>query len=487
MKPYSRKQFIKSGTAAAAALLLNACGVNTEPKAKDKAQPPAGKAAAMNPPAASALPFDLVDKNDERYEALRKGFNKRIDKHPQAIAVCATAEDVAAALKYARANRLPVAVKSGGHSMEGFSCNDDGMVINLSKMNKVELRQDKTVSVGPGCTLSNLYDAILPRGILLPAGSCATVGVGGLALGGGYGIFARKYGLTCDHLLEATMVDGMGNIIKTKDDAELLWALKGGGTGNFSVVTEMVFRTHIAPTSLQAHYFKSRKLTAERAAGILQTWMEVAPQLPESCFSGFVLNGSTLNILVTNYEPNDDSLKPLLDKLAAAVDEFRSSHIGELSKMVRNYYGIGRPLYFRNSSAGFFKDYSDVAPFINAIFEQVVHTPGMIYQVNTLGGEIKNREFEKLSSYPHRAFDFISELQAYWSEPAQDGRLAKVTTDILKLTEQNGITRQYVNYCSLEFSHWEKSYYGDNYSRLQAIKRKYDADNIIRHPQSVRL
>ncbi len=149
--------------------------------------------------------------------------------------------------------------------MEGFSVNDGGLVINLSKLNKVELLGDNKIRVGPGCTLGNLYDNILPKGRLLPAGSCATVGLGGLALGGGYGLFSRKYGLTCDHLVEATIVDGKGNICSTKNDHELLWALKGGGAGNFGVVTEMVFNTHEAPLTMQAHYFKARKLTAEKA------------------------------------------------------------------------------------------------------------------------------------------------------------------------------------------------------------------------------
>ena len=368
--------------------------------------------------------------------------------------------------------------------MEGFSCNDGGMVINLSKMNNAEIVEDNKVKVGPGCILSNLYDVILPQGRLLLAGSCGTVGLGGLTLGGGYGLFSRKYGLTCDHLVEATMVDGQGNIHNTKNNAELLWALKGGGTGNFGVVTEMIFNTHAAPVNLQAHYFKARKLTAERAAAILKTWMALTPQLPESCFSGYVLNGSTLNILVTNYDV--DKMPEQLNKLAAVVDEFHSSRIGTLSKMLRNYYGRPGPLYFRNSSAGYFKDYSDIDPFITQVFEKIIKTPGMIYQVNTLGGKIKDREFEKLSSYSHRALDFISELQSYWNNPSEDKRSVEATTEILKITAGHGITGQYVNYCSLEFDNWENAYYGANYSRLQAIKRKYDPDNNIRHPQSIK-
>jgi hypothetical protein len=371
--------------------------------------------------------------------------------------------------------------------MEGFSVSDGGMVINLSEMNGVAFLEDGHIKTGPGCTLSKLYDIILPKGRILPAGSCATVGLGGLALGGGYGIFSRKYGLTCDHMLSAVMVDGSGNVHHTDDDPELLWALRGGGTGNFGVVTEMTFATHAAPTVLQAHYFKSRKLTAERATAILRTWMEVSTELPESCFSGYVLNGSMLNILVTNHDPDNKMLPSLLKRMAAVTDEFRSSRVGKLQTMVRNYYGVGKPLYFRNSSAGLFSSFDEISPFIEGIFERIVTSRGMIYQVNTLGGKVRDTTYESGSSYPHRAFEFISELQAYWEQPSQDARLAAITSDILKMTEEGGILKQYVNYCSLEFGNWENAYYGNNYARLQAVKGKYDPDNIICHPQSIRV
>jgi hypothetical protein len=172
---------------------------------------------------------------------------------------------------------------------------------------------------------------------------------------------------------------------------------------------------------------------------------------------------------------------------ARVMDEFHSSHIGKLAVMFKNHYGSTKPLYFRNSSAGLFKEYNDVSSFINRVFEKVISTPGMIYQVGTLGGKVNDVRFEKLSAYPHRAFDFVSELQAYWENPSQDKRLAEATTEILKISEQSGVARQYVNYCSLEFNDWQHAYYGENYTRLQAIKRKYDADNNIRHPQSVKV
>lgn len=489
-KNFSRKQFIKLSTLAGSAFVLDACGVNTNnSKTKAEVEDTLSTIDTSTPSVTNPdIQLDLVDKSNTRYDALRLGFNKRIDKYPEAIAVCTTTEEVAAAVQHAKQKSLPIAVKSGGHSMEGFSCNDGGLVINLSKMNNIEFIEGDKLKVEPGCILSQLYDAILPKGLILPAGSCGTVGLGGLTLGGGYGLFSRKYGLTCDHLLEATMVDGEGNIHNTNDNPELLWALKGGGTGNYGIVTEMVFSTHKAPPTLQAHYLKARNLTAENATKILEHWMSITPHMPASCFSGFVLNGHTLNILITNYDTKATAkLQPLIDDLSTSVDQVRTSKWGTLGKMLTNYYGREEPLNFRNSSAGFFNGFSDVQPYITEVFEKTMNTSGMIYQVNTMGGMIKDSSFEEGSSYAHRLYDFVSELQGYWEGEAIGNSIATTTSEILDITEANGINTQYVNYCSLEFENWEQAYYGNHYSRLQAIKRQYDPNNNIRHPQSIRL
>lgn len=442
-------------------------------------------ALAIQPTPYPAL--DLVKKGDPRYDLLRKGYNKRIDKYPAAIALCKSTEEVAEAVKYAAANKLPVAIKSGGHSMEGFSCNEGGLVVNLSQLNGITFLEGDKIKVGPGCIQSKLYANILPKGRIIPAGSCGTVGIGGVTMGGGYGMFSRKYGMACDSLVEAKMVDGQGNIVSTKDNPELLWALRGGGAGNFGVVTELVFQTYKAPATMQSHHFKSRNLTAAKAKELLKRWFEMTAKLPETCFGAFVQNGKTAIILVTNYGKHTPELQANLTAFGKFTETFRSAKPAALAPKLKQYYGQLLPLNFKNSSAGFYSKFKDIEGCIESVLDKVTKNPGMIYQINTMGGKVKDKELAKASCFPHRDFDYISELQAYWEKPTQEERLRKTSSDILQILEKHGIKTQYFNYCSLEFKDWKAAYYGSNYAKLVEIKKKYDPNDVIRHPQSIEL
>ncbi len=424
-------------------------------------------------------------KGTPEYETLRKGFNKRIEKFPLIIALCKNTQGVAEAIQYAKQNNLPAAIKSGGHCMEGFSCNDGGMVINLSLLNTINWVDKEVITVGPGCTLSNLYDTILPKGRIIPGGSCAGVGIGGLVLGGGYGLLARKFGLACDSLLEVTMVDGNGQIQNSNNDKELLWACKGGGNGNFGVVTELKFKTHKAPKTLQSYRFKTHTINTQKAKSILQKWFEVTEHLPPDCFSAYVLNGKTLYILLTNAGRHTPEVQNAIDSLAALSGRTTKTKPLRLATALKVFYGRNAPLYFKNASAGLYKNFTDIENYIDKAIDIVTTTPGMIYQVNTLGGNIQNTKFETAASFPHRAFIYFSELQTYWQNERQAPRLLKKFEEVQQIFTANGILTQYRNYPDINFKNWDSLYYGNNYARLQQVKNKYDPNNLIRHGQSI--
>ena len=486
----NRNQFIKLTTLGTVGFIINSCNNDSKKNTKKEIATNAPILTINDSVAVTSFTDEDVifyKKEDANYENLRIGFNKRVQKYPLVIALCKTELGVLAAVKYAKENKLAVSIKSGGHCFEGFSSNDNGLVINLSEMNKVEFldEENNVVKVQPGCKLHQLYDAILPKQKIIPAGSCGGVGVGGLTLGGGYGLFGRKFGLTCDSLQEIKLVDAEGNIHSSKNNPDLLWAMKGGGNGNFGVVTELVFRTHDAPKHFTSHRFKIKNLTADSAQTILEKWFELTKTLPLACFSAFVLNGNTLNILLTDFENNTSTAADFKNSLSVFTEKITIGTPKPLAPALKNYYGIQYPIYFKNSSAGYYTDFNQIKNFITTVLEKVISTPGMIYQINTLGGNINNVDFEKLSCYPHRSFPYLSELQTYWENAMQTKKYETAFEEVQQIFKQHNINTQYRNYPDLNFENTAQLYYGKNYERLQKIKQQFDPYNVFGYAQGI--
>lgn len=493
MQKYSKRTFLKFlglGIAFAPFIsLYSACGNGTSGEQGDTARDGPDEVQepdAENPVAIGAAdPEDMIllKRDDATFEEMNIGFNARIKKMPKYIAVCRTTKGVQLAIALAISEKLPVAVRSGGHSFEGFSSNDGGLVINLSRMDQAAWQEDDMVALGPGCLLRDVQKVTFDERRLIPAGSCGSVGIAGLTLGGGYGFFSRKYGLTCDSLAEVEFVDGLGNIHYASKDDELFWALRGGGNGNFGVATKFIFRTQAMPKRFVAHTLKFRGLDAGRFTLLLRTWFECAGALAAEDFCAFVLNGRTLTVLATTFGDAGrlaGSIAPLIEKA-----DGKTQSTTALPQAMKRYHGRNGPVLFKNASAGLYRGFEDIASIAGDIFEQVVAAKGMIYQINTLGGAIDDHQFGERSCYPHRALPFLSELQAYWERPAQEAELLAAFESIQSLIRGQGISAQYRNYPDINFPNWQEAYYGGNYSKLQAAKRRFDPRNRFQHPQSI--
>lgn len=448
----------------------------------------AGLAALRNPLGAASAPQDpefLVMPGSKRYDALRARYNATIDRRPAAVAPCSSVDQVVRAVRYATSNQLPIAIRSGGHSFEGFSTNDRGLVVDLSAMDRIRWLDKTRIAVEPGCVLSQLNDELLPKGRLIPAGSCGSVGIAGLTLGGGYGFFSREFGLTCDSLEELSLVDAEGRVRSTRDDAELLWACRGGGNGSFGVVTELVFRTHKAPTTITRHRFKARDLDAARALKLMQLWFDATAQLPDNQFSAFVLNHDTLVVLLFGSGDGGQPTAQFVQTLDRACDEMNAGKPQPIATALRAHYGQKGPVAFKNASAGLYRGFAELRAAAPEVIAAVLQQPGMIFQINTLGGEVLNAAAAGASAFPHRERPYLGELQAYWEQPAQKQRLLTAFPKVQGILRANGITAHYANYPDLAFTDWARAYYGDNYDRLRAVKRRYDPRNHFQHPQSI--
>ena len=447
-----------------------------------------GAAALLSPQvtrAAEESPVTWLTPGNRDYDAARRLFNATIDRRPAVIARCRSERGVIEAVARAALEGKPVAVKSGGHSFEGFCLNDDGLVVDVSGMKRIDLdRKSGILTAGPGCLLGALNQALLAKGRLLPSGSCAGVGLAGLVLGGGYGLFARQHGLTCDHLEGVRLVDGEGNVRDSRDEPELLWACRGGGNGHFGVVTEFRLRTHAAPARLHAFKFRTSRLTGERAMQLLETWFEASAGLPEHAFSAFVMNGRFLTVLLTcTGDPEQRGVSSFRRRLIDRGTELSAAKPVPLAQALPRYYGEPGPLPFKNASAGCYQSFAELAPALPGVFKEVLETPGLIFQVNTLGGAIARGPE---GAYPHRHCPWLGEWQAYWERESRREPLLAAAARLRGHLAAAGIRRHYANYPDLAFKEWADAYYGASLERLRAVKRRLDPADRIRHPQSIK-
>jgi FAD/FMN-containing dehydrogenase len=235
---------------------------------------------------AHAVSCRVVSPQDSDYEVLRSGFNSMIDLQPSAIVRVRSDDDVVAALRVARARDIPLAIRAGGHSAPGFFACDGGIVIDVRQLDQISVDpSSRTVTCGTGLTWRQFDAATQEYGLAVTGGRVSSTGVTGLTIGSGSGWLERAMGLTSDNLIGARMITAAGSIVDTDDDADLLWALRGGG-GNFGVLTDLRFALRpLGPTV----WAGVRMYPYERAAEVLGAYREVMSQADPRLCGGFVL------------------------------------------------------------------------------------------------------------------------------------------------------------------------------------------------------
>jgi FAD/FMN-containing dehydrogenase len=236
-----------------------------------------------------AVAGDVLLPGSQEYESLRRPAIARFDAvRPDAVVACSSPADVAETIAFARRAGLHVAVRSGGHCFAGRS-SSTGIVIDVSPMRSVSV-SDGVATIGAGARLGDVYDALEAEGLTIPAGCGPTVGIAGLTLGGGLGILGRRHGLTSDHLLGAEVVLADGRVVECDDELErdLFWALRGGGGGNFGVVTSFRFRTVPPPDATSFHL----EWPHTDGAAVVAAWQDWAPAAPNELAASLLVNAA---------------------------------------------------------------------------------------------------------------------------------------------------------------------------------------------------
>ncbi|MFE9426881.1 FAD-binding oxidoreductase [Kitasatospora sp. NPDC006697] len=441
----------------------------------------------------------LVMPGDPTYPTYRLGYNTLYDGQlPAAVARCASPADVQVCLDTARGHGIPIAARSGGHNYLGYSVPDAGLVIDLRLISDITVDRDGTARVGAGARLIEVYAALAQAGRLLPAGSCPTVGVSGLTLGGGIGVLTRKYGLTCDRLTRARLVGADSCLLAASGDEqpELYWALRGGGGGNFGIVTGFEFATEPAPPLTVC----SLSFPAGSAAAVLGAWQEWAAAAPFELWSTCSLSaGSPPSSRVVGCLVGDpDTMNRQLDRLVAAAgvrpatrSVLPKSYLDAMKYMAgcandtiaqchptweggvlpRDGFVAGsRMLGSRPLDAAQAVALVDGRSGVDVLFD-------------VLGGAVA-RLAPDATAFPHR--DSLASVQIYASTtPAGRDRATRTVGEIRDGLAALGARGAYVNYLDATQPDWGTAYYGGNLQRLKAVARRYDPDGVFAFPRSI--
>jgi FAD/FMN-containing dehydrogenase len=440
---------------------------------------------------------DVLGRADDGYASAREVYSTRASTQPFAIVYAESARDVQRTVLWARRHKLRIAPRSGGHSYGGYSLSP-GVVVDVSRLNRIAVGSGQA-TIGAGAKLYAVYATLADHGVTIPAGSCPTVGIGGLALGGGIGLAGRKFGLTCDSIREVRIVtaDGKALVANARQHSDLFWACRGGGGGNFGIVTSFIFRTH--PVGNVTTYQCSWPWA--RAKQAIQGWQAWAPHAPAELMSLLDLGAGSPSPTVTSggqFFGTETKLRSLLSQLFAATGQPSGYSVKTRTYMeAQRLWANCRDAATCTSPAhSTFKAKSDYAnkPLSAAAIDVLVrgfdsHDPGLggaAVLLDASGGAV-NRVPKGATAFVHRDALFSMQYIASWgSSSAEQANLAwirKLYADMRPYV--SGFA--YQNYIDPELATWKHAYYGANLPRLARVKRKYDPKNVFRFAQSIPL
>ena len=441
---------------------------------------------------------EVIKPGDSNYDESRKIWNAMIDCKPALIVQVTSADDVSSAIKFARTNKLDITIRGAGHNIAGNSICDGGLMIDFSAMKKVRVDKEKKIAlVEPGATLKEFDGEAQKYGLATPVGINSTTGIAGLTLGGGFGWLTRKHGFTIDNLLSAEVVNVEGKKLKAseKENADLFWAIRGGG-GNFGVVTQFEFKLYpVGPeilAGLLVFPFKQAKSILKQYRDFIPTtppefnvWvvMRKAPPLP---FLPQEVHGKEVVVLAICVIADLDKGEKLVEKLRAFGDPV-GEHIGRMPYV--NWQQAFDPLltpgarnYWKSHN---FIDLKDVALDLMAEYAGKFPSPHCEIFIGYLEGKF-NTVPANAMAYPNRDLKYILNVHGRWDDAKQDKEGIGWAREFFNATSKYASAGAYVNFMTDDEKDRVAKAYGPNYDRLVQIKKKYDPNNLLRHNQNIK-
>ncbi|TCO55755.1 FAD-binding oxidoreductase [Actinocrispum wychmicini] len=433
----------------------------------------------------------LVEPGDPEYDEARAVWNSMHDRKPSLIARCATAEDVSAALRHARTTGRAVTVRGGGHNVAGTAVADDAVMVDLSLMREVRVDPNAGVAHAQGgCLLRDLDAATLAHGLVCPSGVVSHTGLGGLALGGGYGWLHRKWGLTCDHLLAAEVVLADGTIVEAS--ADLLWGLRGGG-GNLGVVTRFTLRLR----EVSAVHLHTGVFAPDDAVAALAAYRDFAEAQSRDLHTvgafkhagrqdwiPAALRGTPAMFLTAAWfgDPADGPARTTPLFVDAAGNSARVLPFAELQALGDHSEPHGNRYYTKSCYLTRLSGGPD-ARLVECATE--MPSPLSAIDFEFLGGAITDVP-DADSAFPRRDAPYMCTVSAQWTDPARDSENAAWSRRGVERLAEWHYGGAYVNYLQDEQPGKVAEVYGaGRYERLAVLKSRYDPANQLAGNQNI--
>ena len=479
----NRRQFIQRGVFAAAALCTNRMQA-----AADVSQPgpvPEPGLNSLDPAAIRSLRAQIsgliIPPDSAEYGPARMVFNRAFDRHPALIVRCADASDVVRTLDFVQKQNLSVAVRGGGHNRAGFGVCDGGVVIDLSKMNRVDVDPGKGVArAAAGALVRDLDQATQRYGLATTSGGCPTVGIAGLTLGGGEGFLMSKYGAACDNLLSAQLVTVDGRQVEASQSSnpDLFWAIRGGG-GNFGIATALEYQLHPVTNVLAGTLLYPPGQIAELLHGFVKL---VAAAPDELNIVGQVLPSEKgAGFLVLFFHAGDPFQgRDLLRNwraLKPQEDTVRDTSYLETQANINPYTSVA---HFQTDV---------VVPELNATVIETITTAAddappntRVFIVPIYGAVTRVRVSD--TAFALRQPGYELDIMGRWNTPAEKASAVQ-WVKALQSKLQPLASGLYVNQLGETSDDLVRAGYGPNYARLAEIKKKYDPNNLLRLNQNI--
>jgi FAD/FMN-containing dehydrogenase len=443
---------------------------------------------------AAGLDGDLVRPGDADYDEAKQLFNPRWDGYqPLAVVEAASSDDVSESVKFAHKYSLGVRPKAGGHSYVGASSATGVLVVSTSRMTSVHYHPaSRNAFVGAGAKLYPVHASLAGHGRTIPTGTCPTVGAAGLTLGGGLGIASRQYGLTCDQLYAARIVtaDGVIRMADASTNPDLLWALQGGGGGNFGIVTQLEY--HTQPTTSLGFFLLTFPWSS--AAAVVRGWGRRIKVMTHSTWANLHLDASTDGTaevrIVGVCAPGHETAEAQAMEAAVGVNATSTSLFTKTYLDSIQYLGGGTTSPRQGWAAG-----SDVLPKmtvgISDALVRVIANRAASHNAGTaildpLTGAVRDKA-PGATAFPWR--HHLCSIQWYLGMPdhptTSQLHAAYNWVDAAHASVSSISSGGYVNY--LEPRRHVASYYGGNFARLRSVKRQYDPQDFFHTPFSIPL